>query len=142
MRFKRSDAPGILIAVIAPVLLFWLFLTAFDVWHHHGTPLLGFMAGNFAIGGGILAAFSRFVRRWDVPVGLLGLLVLIVLGVIWTQQSGNDGTAGATALKLAGVVDFLVLNLVIALQVIENGLIPVLDRRDARRRAALEAGQQ
>jgi hypothetical protein len=138
MRFKRSDMPGILIAAIAPVLLLWLFLNAFDVWHHHGTPLIGFMAGNFAIGGGLLAAFSRFVRRWDVPLGALGALLLLVLAVIWAQHSGNDGTALATALKLAAVADFLLLNLLIAIQVIENGLIPVLDRRDARRRAALE----
>ena len=141
MRFKRSDAPGMLIAAIAPVLLLWLFLNAFDVWHHHGTPLVGFMAGNFAIGGGILAAFSRFVRRWDAPIAALGVLLLIVLAIVWAQHSGNDGTALATGLKLAALVDFLVLNLLVALQVIENGLIPVLDRRDARRRAALNAGQ-
>jgi hypothetical protein len=138
MRFKRADLPGIVIATIGPVLLMWLFLNAFDVWHHHGTPLLGFMAGNFAIAGGILAAFSRFVRRWDVPVGTLVLLVLIAAAVVWAQRTGNDHTALATGLKLAGVADFVLFNVVVGLQVIEYGLIPILDRRDARRAAALE----
>lgn len=139
MRFKRSDLPGILIAVLAPVGLTVLFLTAFDVWHHEGTPLLGFMATNIAIGGGIAAAFSRFVRKWDAAFACFAILIALVAAVIWAQRAGEDGTALATALKWAAVIDFLVLNVVVLGQVVSGGLLPILDRRDARRRAARSA---
>src|SRR5688572_15395141 len=104
MRFTRADLPGLAIAAIAPLALFILFLASFDVWHHHGTPLLGAMSGNFAIGAGIAAAFSRYIRSWDVPLALLGLLLAAVAGVIWAQQSGNDGGTLATMLKWTGVI--------------------------------------
>ena|SRR5437763_15448329 len=136
MRFKRSDIPGFLIAVLAPVWLTVLFLSAFEVWHHHGTPLLGFMASNIAIGAGLAAVFSRFIRHWDLPLALIVLLVVVVLGVNWAQRSGNDDIAISVILKWIGVIDFLVLNVVIAYQVLTYGLMPILDRRDARRRAA------
>lgn len=138
MRFKRSDLPGILVALLAPVGLTVIFLTAFDVWHHEGTPLLGFMAVNIAVVGGIAAAFSRFIRSWDVPIALFAVLVGLVLAVLWAQRSGNDGTALATGLKWAAVIDFLLLNVVVLAQVASNGVLPLLDRRDARRRAAAE----
>lgn len=135
MRFKRSDLPGLLIAAVAPPLLTLLFLASFDVWHHEGTPLIGFMAGNFAGAVGTMAIFSRFVRKWTVPLGLAGLLVVFVAGVIWAQEAGHDGTALATGLKWAALIDFAVLNMAIGLQVVQNMLLPVLDRRDARRAA-------
>lgn len=138
MRFKRSDLPGILIALLAPVGLTALFLTAFDVWHHEGTPLLGFMAVNIAIGAGVAAAFSRFIRSWDVPIALFTILIGLVLAVLWMQQAGEDGTTFATILKWAAVIDFLLLNLAVVLQVLSNGVLPILDRRDARRRAAAQ----
>ncbi|MDA0365336.1 MAG: hypothetical protein O3B31_12695 [Chloroflexi bacterium] len=141
MRFKRSDLPGILIALLAPVGLTALFLTAFDVWHHEGTPLLGFMASNIAIGGGIAAAFSRFIRSWDVPVALFAILIGLVLGVLWIQQAGEDGTTIATLLKWGAMVDFLLLNIVVLGQVVSNGVLPILDRRDARRRATAQGGE-
>jgi hypothetical protein len=136
MRFKRSDLPGFIIAVGAPPLLFIAFLASFQVWDHQGTPLLGFMAVNIAGAIATLAIFSRFVRNWDLPLALLVILGVAVGGVIWAQKSGNDGTAIATLLKWVGLIDFLVLNLAIGLQVLKNGLLPVLDRRDARRAAA------
>ena len=136
MRFKRSDQPGILIALLAPVGLTALFFTAFEIWDHEGTPLLGFMAVNIAVVGGIAAAFSRFIRSWDVPLALFAILIGLTLAVIWAQRSGNDGTALATGLKWAGVIDFLLLNLVVLGQVVSGGLLPILDRRDARRRAS------
>jgi hypothetical protein len=142
MRFKRSDLPGFLIAVLAPVWLMVLFLSAFDAWHHHGTPLLGFMATNIAIGAGLAAAFARFIRHWDFPLALIALLVVIVLAVNWAQRSGQDDASIAMILKWAGVIDFLVLNVAIAYQVLTYGLLPILDRRDARRAAARAAQSQ
>ena len=142
MRFKRSDLTGMAIAVLAPVALMALFLSAFSVWHHENTPLLGFMAVNIAVVGGVAAAFSRFIRKWDAPVGLLALLLIIVIGVNWLQRTGHDGTMLATGLKLAGVADFLLLNLLVLGQVVSAGLLPILDRRDARRRATAEAARR
>lgn len=136
MRFKRSDWPGFIIAVGVPPLLFLVFLASFEVWDHKGTPLLGFMAVNLAGAIATMAIFSRFVKSWDVPIGILLVLITAVVGVIWAQESGNDGTALATLLKWAALIAFMVLNLAIGLQVIKNGLLPVLDRRDARRAAA------
>lgn len=136
MRFQRSDLPGFLIALLAPVALTALFFTAYDVWDHEHTPLLGFMAVNIAVVGGLAAAFSRFVRSWDLPFALLAILIGLVAAVIWAQQTGNDGTNLALGLKWGAVIAFLLLNVVMLGQVLTGGLLPILDRRDARRRAA------
>ena len=141
MRFTRADLPGLAIAALAPPALFILFLASFDAWHHHGTPLLGAMSANIAIGGGLAAAFSRYITNWDVPLALLGLLFAAVAGVIWAQQSGNDGTALATLLKWTGVIAFLLLNLAIVWQILNNAILPILDRRDARRKAEQAAAE-
>ncbi|HRC63172.1 MAG TPA: hypothetical protein PLX85_08135, partial [Dehalococcoidia bacterium] len=116
-----------------------LFLRSFEVWHHQGTPLLGFMATNIAGAVATLAIFARFIRNWDIPLILLAVLAAAVAGVIWAQQSDNDGSGFATTLKWIALVDFLLLNLALGLQVLQNGLLPVLDRRDARKAAATEA---
>ena len=142
MRFQRSDLPGLAIAALAPPALFILFLASFDVWEHHGTPLLGAMSANIAIGGGIAAAFARYIRSWDVPLALFGLLLAAVAGVIWAQQSGNDGTALATLLKWTGVIAFLLLNLAIVWQIVNNAILPILDRRDARRKSEQAAAAE
>ena len=138
MRFTRSDLPGFIIAVGAPPLLFLAFLASFEVWQHQGSPLLGFMAVNIAGAIATMAIFSRFIRNWDVPFVLLLVLAAAVAGVIWAQRSDNDGTALATTLKWVGLIDFLVLNIAIGLQVLSNGLLPVLDRRAWRRAGAAE----
>jgi len=139
MRFHRSDLPGFLIAVLGPVGLMLLFLASFETWEHHGTPLLGAIAGNLAVGGGLLAAFTRFIRNWDLILGLLLALVISIGVVIGLQQAGEDGTAFATTLKWVGVVAFLGLNVVIPLQIINNGVIPILNRNEARRAAESES---
>ena len=136
MRFHRSDWPGLAVAVLAGPALMVLFLAAFETWDHHGTPLLGAMAGNFALGAGVAAIFARFIRNWDVPLALLFVLVLVVAGVNWAQHNGTGDGAFATTLKWIGVIDFLLLNVAIVLQVLNNGLLPILNRRDARRAAA------
>jgi hypothetical protein len=138
MRFSRGDIPGLLIATLGPVGLMLLFLSSFDVWDHHGTPLLGFMSTNLAVGGGLLAAFSRFIRRWDIILGLLLALGLSIATVIVLQNTGDDGTSLATGLKWIGVVSFLLLNLVIIVEILNNGLIPMLNRNEARRAAQAE----
>lgn len=135
MRFHRSDLPGILIAGLAPVGLTLLFLASFDVWHHHGTPLLGAMAANIAVGGGLLAAFARFIRKWDVPLASILVILGSAVAVIALQQTDNDGTAGATLLKWLGVVGFLVFNVSVILQILNYGLIPALNQRAASRAA-------
>lgn len=132
MRFKRSDLPGILIATLAPAGLFWLLVVSFGLEQHHGTPLLGALSGNIAGGAGVLAVLSRFVRRWDRVVGAVVLLIACVAGVILLQQTGNDGGAFATSLKLGGVLLFMVINLFVVLDVLVYGLNPSLQRRDAR----------
>lgn len=132
MRFKRSDLPGILIASVAPAAVFWLLVRSFGLEHHHGTPLMGALSGNIAGGAGTLAVLSRFVRRWDRIVISFALLLACVVGVIVLQQTGNDGTAAATALKLGGVLLFGVINLFVILDVLVHGLNPSLQRRDAR----------
>ena len=132
MRFKRSDLPGILIATVAPALLFWLLVRSFGLEHHHGTPLLGALSGNVAVGAGVLAVLSRFVRRWDRVLIPLVLLAGCVAGVLVLQRTGDDGSSSATALKLAGVLLFGVINVAVVLDVLVHGLNPSLQRRDAR----------
>ena len=137
MRFKRADLVGILFAALAPVAAMVLFLAAFEVWGHHGTPLLGFMSANIAIAVGLMAAFTRFIKNWDLIGGSFGLLVLLIATVIMLQRADNDGSA-ATLLKWAALIDFLVLNIAIGWQVLNNGLMPVVYRRDARLAAEAE----
>ncbi len=132
MRFKRSDLPGILIATVAPALLFWLIVRAFGLEHHHGTPLLGALAGNIAAGAGVFAVLSRFVRHWDRVAVAVALLAGCVAGVLILQWTGNDGSSFSTALKLAGVLLFGVINLLVIWDALAHGLNPILQRRDAR----------
>lgn len=140
MRFKRNDLPGILIATLSPVALMFLLLASYQLWNHHGSPILGILSVNIAIGAGLLGAFSRFIKARDAVVALLLALLLSVLGVLGLQASDNDGTAAATLLKITGVLVFLALNVVLVQQILSNGLNPVLVRRDERRAAAEEQG--
>lgn len=135
MRFQRSDLPGFLIATLAPPALMILLLASFHTWFHHGTPLLGGLANNVGIAAGVAAVFSRFIRKWELPLALLGGIVLIVVAVNWAQRTGNDGTA-ADVLKWLAILDFLVLNVVVVWQVVIYGLLPAMDRRAERRQAA------
>lgn len=141
MRFTRADLPGIAIAALAGPLLMVLFLAAFETWGHKGTPLLGFMGSNIGIAVGAAAVFARFIRKWDWPLVFVGLLAIAVGSVYWAQQSGNDGTRVATALKWLGVVAFAGLNVTVLWQLVKNGLVPVLDRFEARRAAELAEEQ-
>jgi hypothetical protein len=139
MRFKRADLPGLLIATLAPVGLFMILVASYDLWRHHGTPLLGMISVNIAVGGGIIGAFSRFIRNWELALGSLVLLLAMAGGVLILQWTGNDSTAFATALKFGGLLAFGLLNVAIVQQLLVNGLNPILVRRDARAAAAREA---
>ncbi|MEX1022372.1 MAG: hypothetical protein WD058_04405 [Dehalococcoidia bacterium] len=138
MRFKRSDLPGLAVAVVGPVLLFLLLLESYQLWTHHGSPLLGILSVNIAVVGGLIGAFSRFIKSWDTVLGLVLFLMLCILGVFSLQWSGNDGTAFATSLKIAGVLLFLALNVLVVWQILSHGLNPILDRREQRRAAQEE----
>jgi hypothetical protein len=138
MRFHRSDLPGILIATLAPAGLMLLFLASYETWHHEGTPLLGAMAGNIAVGGGLLAAFTRFIRNWDIPLASILLMLACAAAVVVLQETDNDGT-GANALKWLGLFGFLVFNISVALQILSYGLLPALDQRAARIAAESES---
>lgn len=140
MRFKRADLPGIFIAVVAPVVLFVILVAAYDLWHHHGSPLLGILSVHIAIGAGLIGAFSRFIKNWEPTLIAVGLLVGAIVGVLVLQWTDNDGTAFATALKLGGVAAFGLANVTIAQQLLVNGLNPILVRRDAKRAAAEAQG--
>jgi predicted tellurium resistance membrane protein TerC len=114
----------------------FLILTSYQLWHHHGTPILGMLSVNIAVVGGLLGAFSRFIKARDSLIALLLALILCIGGVLGLQASDNDGTALATLLKLTGVLVFLALNVLVVQQILANGLNPILTRRDERRAAA------
>lgn len=133
MRFTRADLPGILIAGLAGPLLMLLFLAAFETWGHHGTPLMGATGTHIGIAVGVAAVFSRFIRKWDWPLAFLGVVLISVGAVYWAQNSGNDGTRIATALKWLGVIGFVGLNIAVLWQILVNGIWPIVERFDARR---------
>jgi len=133
MRFSRADLPGLALATLIPPALVYLFLASFELWRHEGTPLIPNIAVNVAIPAAIFAVFSRYFRHWDLILGLLGLMVVVVAGVNWAQRTGNDGTAIATTLKWIGVIDFMVINLVLVLEILNYAVLPWLNRRDERK---------
>lgn len=139
MRFQRADWYGIVMAILAPAALMLLFLASFEAWGHKGTPLLGTAGGMIAVPLGLMAAFSRFVRHWQLPLVLLSSLLAIVAAINVLQRTDNDGTALATGLKLVGAADFLILLTLVSAQILANGLMPALSHRAARREAAAEA---
>ncbi len=138
MRFKRADMPGLAIAVLGPVLLFLLLLEAYQLWHHHGSPILGMLSVNIAVGGGLIAGLWRFVKARDAVVGLALAIVLAVVGVLILRETGSGDSVGANILKILAIGLFLALNAVIVQQLLWNGLNPILQRRDDAKAAAAE----
>ena len=138
MRFKRADMPGLAIAVLGPVLLFLLLLEAYQLWDHHGSPILGMLSVNIAVGGGLIAGLWRFVKARDVVVGLaLGIVLAVAAGFV-LRETGSGDSAFANVLKLLAIVLFLALNAVVVQQLLWNGLNPILQRRDDDKAAAAE----
>lgn len=142
MRFQRADMIGLAIAVLGPVGLFFLLLDSYQLWHHHGSPILGMLSANLAIGGGIIGALWRFVQARDTVIGLALALALSIIGVLLLQSSGNDGSTLSTILKLVAIGLFLALNAVVIQQLLWNGLNPILQRRDDRRAAEAAAAEE
>ena len=138
MRFKRADMPGLAIAVLGPVLLFLLLLETYQLWDHHGSPILGMLSVNIAVGGGLIAGLWRFVKARDAVVGLALGILLAVAAVFVLRAAGDGDTAFANVLKLLAIVLFLALNAVIVQQLLWNGLNPILQRRDDAKAAAAE----
>ena len=132
MRFHRSDLPGIIFAILAPAGMMLLFLSSYGIWNHHGTPLLGMMAGNIAVGAGLMAAFSRFIHKWGMIIISLSLIALSVIAVLTLQQFDYTSGIYYTLLKWVGVFGFLGFNTSVILQFLNNGLAPTLNRRDER----------
>ena len=138
MRFKRADMPGLAIAVLGPVLLFLLLLETYQLWDHHGSPILGMLSVNIAVGGGLIAGLWRFVKARDAVVGLALGILLAVAAVFVLRAAGDGDTAFANVLKLLAIVLFLALNAIIVQQLLWNVLNPILQRRDDAKAAAAE----
>jgi hypothetical protein len=135
MRFRRPDLTGIAIAAFVPAMLSYIVFNGWQLQHHEGTPLLGMIAGNFALVGGLLAYLTRYLahpRAFRVIAALLGLAFV---GVIELQLSQVDHTVWATALKWVGVLLFLALNTLLVIDVIAVAVNPYLVRRDERQAA-------
>jgi len=132
MRFHRSDLPGIIFAILAPAGMMLLILASYQIWDHHGTPLLGMIAGNIAIGAGLLGAFSRFIHKWDIIIISLLLIALSVIAILTFQELEYTSNIYYTLLKWVGVIGFLVFNVSVILQFLKNGVEPALNRRDER----------
>lgn len=138
MRFKKADLPGLFIATLGPVAIFLILLESYQLWHHHGSPILGIISVHVAIGGGLIAALWRFVRARDAVVGLSLALALAIVAILILQRAGDGDSLLANGLKIVALLLFLGLNLVIVQQLLWNGLNPILQRRDDRRAAQLE----
>ena len=134
MRFKRSDLIGIAVAAFVPAVLSYVIFAGWQLLHHEGTPLLGIIAGNFAVVGGIAAYGTRYLvhRRAFIAIGVA--FGLCVLGVLYLQGAGMDGGLALT-LKWLGLLLFLALNVVLIVDVIAVAVNPYLVRRDERRAA-------
>jgi len=132
MRFKRSDLGAIAIAALFPAVLSYIVFVGWGLQHHEGTPLLGIVSSNLAIGGGIVAYLMRYVthrRTFGIIAALLGLCFL---GVVEMQYAGADHGWAATTLKWLGVVLFLALNAVLLWDVLAVAVNPYFVRRDER----------
>lgn len=140
MRFQRRDLAGLVVAVVGPLLLFALILESYQLWDHHGTPLLAILSMHIAIVGGLIGSCWRFVRSKDAVIGLALALALTIVVILVLRGGSAEGGALDTSLKLIGVLLFLGLNAVIGWQLLVNGLNPVLQRRDDRRADGGRAG--
>ena len=128
MKFTENDYIGIILAALAGPGIFLIILSAYDLWEHRHTPLLGFLAVNVAIGGGIIGAFSRFIKNKNRFLALIAFLILCVLAIKLLQWTGNSDSGFKLLFIWLGIIDFLLINAVIGWEFLANGLVPALDR--------------
>ena len=141
MRFKRADLLGIAVAALIPAVLSYVIFQSWHLLHTEGTPIQGAIAGNFAVGGGLIAYLTRYVIHRRAFIGIAVAFGLCVVGVIWLQFAGSGNGALATALKWLGVIAFNALNVVLIADVLAVAVNPYFVRLDERRAAAAAAAE-
>lgn len=133
MKFKKNDFLGIVLAALAGPGMFLIILSAYDLWDHRHSPLLGFLAVNIAIGGGLIGAFSRYIKNIGRFLTLVLLLLTFAFAVKMLQWTGNGDSGYKILFIWLGVLDFLILNLVVGWEFLANGLVPALDRKKEKK---------
>ena len=133
MKFKKNDFLGILLAALAGPGMFLIILSAYDLWDHRHSPLLGFLAVNIAIGGGLIGAFSRYIKNIGRFLTLVLLLLTFAFAVKMLQWTGNGDSGYKILFIWLGILDFLILNLVVGWEFLANGLVPALDRKKEKK---------
>ena len=133
MKFTKNDYLGIILAALAGPGIFLIILSAYDLWDHRHTPLLGFLAVNIAIGGGIIGAFSRFIKNKIRLISLIMILILCVLAIKFLQWTDNGDSSFKLLFIWLGIIDFMLINAIIGWEFLANGLVPALDRNNERK---------
>lgn len=133
MKFKKNDFLGIVLAALAGPGMFLIILSAYDLWDHRHSPLLGFLAINIAIGGGLIGAFSRYIKNIGRFLTLVLLLLTFAFAVKMLQWTGNGDSGYKILFIWLGILDFLILNLVVGWEFLANGLVPALDRKKEKK---------
>jgi|TARA_B110000438_G_C15805794_1_gene647251 hypothetical protein len=133
MKFKKNDFLGIVLAALAGPGMFLIILSAYDLWDHRHSPLLGFLAVNIAIGGGLIGAFSRYIKNIGRFLTLVLLLLTFAFAVKMLQWTGNGDSGYKILFIWLGILDFLILNLVVGWEFLANGLVPALDRKKEKK---------
>ena len=91
MRFKRSDIGAILVAALAPAMLSYIVFQGWGLLHLEGVPWIGMIAGNFAVGGGVIAYLMRYLshkQTFEALAELTGLAFLAVLAMQFAETMG------------------------------------------------------
>ncbi|MFB0900885.1 MAG: hypothetical protein QMB22_02620 [Dehalococcoidia bacterium] len=132
MKFRKNDILGILLAAFAGPGLFLIIISAYDLWDHRHTPLLGFLATNLAIGGALIGAFSRYIKNIYRFISLIFILLLCVFIVKILQWSGNEESNLKLLFIWIGLIDFLILNVIVGWEFLSNGFVPAMDRKNEK----------
>ena len=135
MRFKRSDIGAILVAALAPAMLSYIVFQGWGLLHLEGVPWIGMIAGNFAVGGGVIAYLMRYLSHKQTFEALAELTGLAFLAVLAMQFADADHTVWSLAVKWLGILVFSLANLVLVWDVLSVAVNPYFVRIDERRAA-------